>query len=128
MTENPATRGCAEAILRSVLRRSVFERERVLVGFDFAYGYPRGFAAALGLTGTPWRAVWRYLTNEISDDPRTNINNRFEVAAQLNARLGSHVFWGRPALPMLAELSRLRDRVVSRCCRRPADRPRQRRR
>lgn len=50
-TDNPPTRGKAEVIVRDALRHFVADGERVLVGFDFPYGYPAGFAAALGLTG-----------------------------------------------------------------------------
>ena len=32
--------------------------DRVLVGFDFIFGYPAGTAERLKLTGTPWQAMW----------------------------------------------------------------------
>ena len=48
-------------MIGDALRQFVAGGERVLVGFDFPYGYPAGFAAALDLTGPPWLAVWRYL-------------------------------------------------------------------
>lgn len=96
-TENPSTRGEAEAAVRAASRESVGQGRRVLVGFDFPYGYPRGTAAALGLNGTPWRAVWQHLASELEDDPETNANNRFDVAAAINRRLGCHAFWGRPS-------------------------------
>lgn len=95
-TENPPTRGQAEAIVRAVVGESVACNQRVLVGFDFPYGYPRGLADALGLKGSPWLAVWEHLASELEDDPETNVNNRFDVAAALNRRLGYQVFWGRP--------------------------------
>jgi precorrin-8X/cobalt-precorrin-8 methylmutase len=44
-TENPPTRGKAEVMVRDALWRLVAEGERVLIGFDFPYGYPAGFAA-----------------------------------------------------------------------------------
>ncbi len=71
---------------------------RILIGFDFPFGYPSGTATALGLTGTPWRATWDLLTELITDDHR-NANNRFDVAAELNGRLGARPgpFWGCPA-------------------------------
>jgi hypothetical protein len=71
---------------------------RILIGFDFPFGYPSGTATALGLTGAPWRATWDLLTDLITDDHR-NTNNRFEVAAELNGRLGAPAgpFWGCPA-------------------------------
>jgi precorrin-8X/cobalt-precorrin-8 methylmutase len=74
---------------------------RVLVGCDFAYGYPAGFAAALGLGAglPPWRAIWRDIGRRISDSD-DNANNRFEVAGALNVavRMAGHPgpFWGRP--------------------------------
>lgn len=85
-------------------------RERVLVGFDFPYGYPRGFASAVGLRGHhPWRLVWDELSRRIEDDVK-NRNNRFRVAASLNAILTQPgaaygPFWGRPTKPPLNELS-----------------------
>ena len=36
---------------------------RILIGFDFPFGYPSGTATALGLTGAPWRATWDLLTD-----------------------------------------------------------------
>jgi hypothetical protein len=95
-TENPPTRGWAEAIVRAAIRESAQSGQRVLVGFDFPYGYPRGLAPALGLKGRPWLAIWQHLASELEDDPQTNVNNRFDVAAAINQRLGYHAFWGRP--------------------------------
>lgn len=68
---------------------------RVLVGFDFPLGHPVGFAADLGLAGEPWAATWALLTELIDDDER-NRNNRFEVAAALNRRLGRLQYWATP--------------------------------
>lgn len=74
--------------------------KRVLVGFDFPFGYPRGFAAALGHRGPPetaWSTVWTTLDGAVRDDAE-NANNRFEVAARLNARVSRSFgpFFGRP--------------------------------
>lgn len=82
---------------------------RVFLGFDFAYGYPAGFASALELDRTlpPWRAVWDELTRLITDED-DNSNNRFEVASGLNARCEGHKpgpLWGRPASLDLPDLS-----------------------
>ena len=77
-------------------RLLALRHERVLVGWDFAFGYPKGFAEALELKDRPaWRAVWDYLTTLIRDHP-DNSNNRFEVGAQLNERSGAPAgpFWG----------------------------------
>jgi hypothetical protein len=113
-TENPSTRCKAEVMIRDALCQFVAGGERVLVGFDFPYGYPAGFAAALGLTGPPWLAVWRYLAARVQDDGETNASNRFQVAAEVNARLGHHTFWGRPSSQSFDDLSARRDRVVYR--------------
>jgi precorrin-8X/cobalt-precorrin-8 methylmutase len=71
------------------------EPGRVLVGFDFPFGYPSGLGAAMGLIGTPWEATWEHLAATIVDEP-SNANNRWEVAADLNARRGALWFWGAP--------------------------------
>jgi hypothetical protein len=85
--------------------------ERILVGLDFPYGYPAGFAAALGLTGTLWKATWEHLACQIEDDAR-NVSNRFEVAAAINSRLGGDApFWGRPAHLALPSLPAKKDVV-----------------
>ena len=96
-TRNPSTRAEACGMVLDLLRRWVAEGDRILVGFDFAYGYPRGLAKALGLAGPepPWRRIWRELASRIQDTER-NANNRFQVAADLNARMGANVFWGCP--------------------------------
>jgi hypothetical protein len=79
---------------------------RVLVGFDFPYGYPRGLARALGLNrSAPWRAVWDALGDAIADDAM-NKNNRFDVAAQFNRRIaGPGPFWGCPVGAARPELT-----------------------
>lgn len=92
---NLPTRGAAEAFLVEL-----FEGDRTattLLGVDFSLGYPAGTAAALGLHGAPWSAMWTLLADRITDDDR-NVNNRFVVAAELNDRLtgGPAPFWGCP--------------------------------
>jgi len=109
---NPSTRGKAEVIVRDALRRCVADGERVLVGLDFPYGYPAGFAAALGLTGPPWLSLWQYLAERVHDDRDTNASNRFQVAAVINARLEPPAFWGRQSSQPFDDLSARRDRVA----------------
>jgi hypothetical protein len=111
-TENPSTRTAARRAVRRHLVESVQRRERVLVGFDFPYAYPRGFAGALGLDGKPWKAVWDELARLIVDDsPTANCSNRFVVASQLNGRLPHHAYWGRPSKHRHPDLSMRRDVV-----------------
>jgi hypothetical protein len=96
---NPATREEATTELRGLLVKAAAERERVLIGFDFPYGFPAGFAAALraGPIDRPWRATWSRLC-DCMHDGLNNANRRFEDAVQLNKAIGSPPgpFWGHP--------------------------------
>jgi hypothetical protein len=98
-TGNCATRAELVAWLHAELTGHLRDR-RTLVGFDFPFGFPRGFAAALGYGGPPtdaWRAVWCALARAI-EDGSDNANNRIVVAAALNEEIsGSYgPFYGRP--------------------------------
>src|SRR5712691_4635213 len=96
-SENPATRHLAKGLLAEILAAATSRRERVLLGFDFPFGYPSGFARRLGLTGTPWRALWDELALLLHDN-EDNSNDRFEVGAKLNERVSGKrfPFWGCP--------------------------------
>jgi precorrin-8X/cobalt-precorrin-8 methylmutase len=98
VTENVPTRHQARERLHAFFVAESAAGRAVLAGFDFAFGYPSGFAARLALSGAAWRAIWDLLTAEIQDAP-DNKNNRFEVASRLNHRIsGGHgPFWGCPA-------------------------------
>jgi hypothetical protein len=72
--------------------------QRVLVGWDFAFGYPRGLRRALRLKEKPpWRAIWNFIRDHV-EDRVDNRNNRFAVGALLNERIraGGGPFWGVP--------------------------------
>lgn len=93
----------AEAFIAGLIATST---DRLLIGFDFPMGYPAGFAERL--TGeASAKAVWRWLDGQLTDRP-DNRNNRFEVAARMNAVFGEvgpfwGPFWGRPrSLPLPA--------------------------
>lgn len=94
---NPPTRADAKALLAEMLAAATERGERMLLGFDFPFGYPQGLAARLGLAGTPWRAVWDEIARLIEDGPK-NRTNRFAVGAELNRRIsgGRFPFWGCP--------------------------------
>jgi hypothetical protein len=94
---NPATRYQARALLADWLVEPLARGQRVLIGFDFPFGYPTGFAARLGLSGPPWRAVWEEIARLVSDDEH-NTNNRFGAAAAMNERISGDKFpfWGCP--------------------------------
>ena len=96
-SHNPATRREAETLIAQILDDRAKHRERTLIGFDFAFGYPRGFAEALKLPGdAPWRAVWDLLARRKSPTRPDNMNNRFQVGAKLNRLFtgGPFPFWG----------------------------------
>jgi len=86
---NVRTRAEATADVAQVLRDCVARRERVLLGFDFPYGYPAGFAdTAFPGDGRAWRRIWAGLSSAIVDDER-NRSNRFDAAGALPGP-----FWG----------------------------------
>jgi precorrin-8X/cobalt-precorrin-8 methylmutase len=97
---NPPTRYAAKVLLEDWLAAALSRGERVLLGFDFPFGYPAGFAARLGLSGPAWRAVWDEIAVLLRDD-ENNLNNRFDVADALNRRIsgGRFPFWGCPPAP-----------------------------
>jgi hypothetical protein len=104
-TENCRTRSALAKGLSARLRGELRDA-RVLVGFDFPFGYPTGFARALGHRGVAsdaWRAIWTRLEREVQDDDQ-NANNRFAVAASMNADVSGSFgpFYGRPALKDVA--------------------------
>ncbi|MEO1292085.1 MAG: molybdopterin guanine dinucleotide synthesis [Pseudomonadota bacterium] len=97
---NPPTRRDAMAELTRLSEAEIAAGRRLMIGFDFPFGYPNGFAADLAAYSgaTPdWKGVWHFLADAIQDGPR-NRNNRFEVAAELNCTLynGEGPFWGCP--------------------------------
>lgn len=97
-------RSRAETVSR-VLDLPLHRKGNALVCFDFPYAYPHGCELGGG------RNVAEYLSRLIVDRP-DNHNNRFEVAARLNAELNdgkAGPFWGCPrnkARPALTPTSR----------------------
>ena len=105
--KNPATRRRALAEINDILRGLARRQRMVLVGFDFPYGYPAGFADALGVRSAPaWIGVWREIADRIVDRD-DNSNNRFEVAGDLNRQVSgtSYPFWGCPEARHSATMS-----------------------
>jgi hypothetical protein len=97
------TRAAAEADLAGRIA-GLPAGQRMLVGFDFPFAFPAGFAAALGCAGP--LDVWNWLAERVRDGPG-NANNRFETAAAVNRMFpGTGPFWGCPpglGLPDLPE-------------------------
>ncbi|TXF88490.1 hypothetical protein FUA23_14485 [Neolewinella aurantiaca] len=92
------TRDAAVDYIEKKLVRLVKNKKRVLVGWDFVFGYPKGLGPALRISKKrPWKGIWKLLEKLIIDKS-DNDNNRFAVGAELNRRisLGSGPFWGVP--------------------------------
>lgn len=93
------TRRAAVGFVQERLEAHRSKQRRILVGFDFPYGYPRGTGRSLGLDRRDaWLGVWQLLAEEI-EDSRHNVNNRWQIAASLNHRISPDIagpFWGCP--------------------------------
>ncbi|MFU8882108.1 MAG: molybdopterin guanine dinucleotide synthesis [Rhodobacterales bacterium] len=123
---NPPTRALAMDLIARALHEEARKGRRVLAGFDFAFGYPAGLAQAIA-PGADWRDVWGWLHDHLTDGP-DNANNRFDLAADLNALFDADgPFWGNglsrdiPGLPrrkptgwgdVLPDNRRLADRLA----------------
>ena len=89
------TRAAAQAALEATFDNALTDGRRVLAGFDFPLGYPKGFAKRLTGTDDPF-AVWRWLAEAIMDGA-DNSNNRLDVADRINAAMGGGgPFWSHP--------------------------------
>ncbi|MDP5333427.1 MAG: hypothetical protein NWR54_00345, partial [Paracoccaceae bacterium] len=89
--ENLPTRAQAEARLIALIEEALTAGERLLLGADFAFGYPAGFAATVA--GGPLH-LWDWLADNHADTDRNESNYR-DVAARLNALFpGDGPFWG----------------------------------
>ena len=105
-SHNPGTRKEAETLIGAILDDRAKNRDRTLLGVDFALGFPRGLAAGLALAGDePWSAVWTQIDRMVTDKA-DNTNNRFGVASEINRRLtgGPFPFWGCPPRDTLTTL------------------------
>jgi len=93
--ENPATRASATERIIQLAVNNRRQGRRILIGFDFPFGFPVGTANALGKRGLPWRNIWQELEDRLVDHD-DNSNNRFDVAEGLNAALTGEAFpfWG----------------------------------
>ncbi|ASM73254.1 MULTISPECIES: molybdopterin-binding protein [Roseobacteraceae] len=95
VTEAPVylrTRQVAEAWIGDLIQAERAAGRRVMVGFDFPFGYPQGFAQAVAGSNDPL-TLWDWFVARIEDGPKTN--NRFDVAGAINLALGAKgPFWG----------------------------------
>lgn len=112
--ENIPTRFDAYARLHQICVQALAAGQRLLIGFDFPFGYPKGVAGHI--TGNDSAlTLWRWLASRLKDGPE-NSNNRFEVASEINDLYpGIGPFWGRPeSWDFPAIPTRARERVGAR--------------
>lgn len=107
-TANPRTR---EAALETLVAWcDDLQGKRVLLGLDFAFGYPKGFSKAAGLAESdrgPWHAVHTFLGEHVTDQV-DNKNNMYSVAESVNECIaggGPGPFWGCPPSLATADLT-----------------------
>jgi hypothetical protein len=106
---NPRTRLEARNVITDLAQTLIARGDKVLIGFDFALGYPSGTADAIGLDTInmpPWRAMHEHLSNKVKER-EDNSNTRFALAAGLNYAIskGPHPFWGAPKKSVASTLS-----------------------
>lgn len=89
------TRIEAETWITGFIQEERDAARRVLIGFDFPFGYPLGVAKAITGSGDPL-SLWHWLEDRIRDDDLGR-NNRFAVAEEMNrCFFGPGPFWGKP--------------------------------
>ncbi len=102
------SRAVAEAWLFDRIEEELAAGRRVLVGFDFPFGYPAGFAERVVGRADPL-AVWDYFASELPPSG----GDRFALAGRLNARFaGTGPFWfngGKAQVPGLPRKGRDRE-------------------
>ena len=81
-----------EGWLTEVLDAELRAGRTVCAGFDFPFGYPKGFARELTGADDPL-ALWDWFAERVQDAPK--INNRFDLAGEINLLCGGRgPFWG----------------------------------
>nr|WP_254655285.1 gephyrin-like molybdotransferase Glp [Roseobacter sp. GAI101] len=76
----------AETWIAALIDSEAQAGRRTLIGFDFPFGYPAGFAEAVTGDSDPF-ALWDWFEARIQDSPQAN--NRFDLAGELNLALGT---------------------------------------
>lgn len=84
-------RQVAEAHLGALIETERSAGRKLVIGFDFPFGFPRGFVEQV--TGEPDPlSLWDWLDANLSDAPENN--SRFDLAGRLNALFpGVGPFW-----------------------------------
>ena len=84
----------AEAKIAALIATEQRAGRRLLLGFDFPFGYPMGFAKRVTGSDDPF-TLWDWLAERITDTAE-NENNRFEVAEEINAAFDEPgPLWGK---------------------------------
>lgn len=77
--------------LTRLIETETQKARRLFIGFDFPFGYPKGFAKRVTGADDPF-ALWAYFAEHLQDTPERN--NRFELAGALNQMFpGVGPFW-----------------------------------
>ncbi|MEO0451353.1 MAG: hypothetical protein AAFZ74_13655 [Pseudomonadota bacterium] len=106
---NPRTRLDARTFIADMANKLIGRGDKLLIGFDFALGYPAGTADAIGLdthAQAPWAAMYAHLGSKVKERA-DNSNARFALAAGLNYAIskGPHPFWGAPKKDVVSTLA-----------------------
>ncbi len=93
--------------IADVLVRELDDSRRVLAGFDFPFGYPKGATEIMCAGG--WKKLWERFA-ELIPEHTDNSNSRFDAAAKLNLAFGQAdgPFWGNGLRRDIAGLPRLK--------------------
>ena len=84
-------RVAAEEWIAELIKSETQAGRRLMIGFDFPFGYPAGFAKALTGEARPL-AVWDHMARHLRDAPTQN--NRFNLAGEINRTFpGIGPFW-----------------------------------
>ncbi|SDC68866.1 molybdopterin guanine dinucleotide synthesis [Ruegeria marina] len=84
-------RPLAETWLCDLIESELAAGRRLMLGFDFPFGYPAGFARVLTGSDDPLR-LWDWFEAHVEDAPKAN--NRFDLAGWINLRFGGKgPFW-----------------------------------
>ena len=105
---NMETRLKARAFLQDMVEKLTGRGDKVLLGFDFSFGFPAGTAEALGVDAArqpAWAAMHSQLAGKVRER-EDNSNARFALAAGFNYRIskGPFPFWGAPARDQVSTL------------------------
>lgn len=84
-------RDVAMVWLSDLIQSERAQNRRLFIGFDFPFGYPKGFAQKITGSDDPFR-LWAYIADHLQDTPQAN--TRFDLAGALNAKFpGIGPFW-----------------------------------